>query len=178
MNFKLLIFVFIIVSCASKKVTVDSKSYCDIFEKDINIINLSSNENELSNIELESFYKGEYKYDILYHYQIEGSSDYYLDRYFLDHDNKWLHVQIINDSLKKTGVTFNEVNLELLLNKVENKSYIQNCKACNDCKNYTFMIKNSNKTFKYISNGYFFENLDQKEVDKLSSYIDIYRMLR
>ena len=40
------------------------------------------------------------------------------------------------------------------------------------------MIKSSNKTFKYISNGYFFENLDQNEIDKLSSYIDIYKMLK
>ncbi|WP_445455989.1 hypothetical protein [Flavobacterium sp. HNIBRBA15423] len=175
---KLILICFIISSCVNNRVvTNELKSFCNIYESEFNILNLSSNDEDLCNLELNSFLEYKYEYDILFHYQKEGSEEYYLDRFFFE-KGKWMHTRIIDNVLIKNNVTTDNINLNGLLNKIDNKSYIQTCKDCNECENYTFLIKSDNKKFKYISNNYFLENLNEIDSKKISIYLEIYNNIK
>ncbi|UUC45202.1 hypothetical protein [Flavobacterium cerinum] len=166
-----------LISCSSKKETVLSdsivKKECLLVEQNFDILNLSSNENELSNTELKSFNASEFRYDVFFHYLIEGTNNYFLERWYVDDNNDWYHIQIKKDEKKVSKIVFNEEETLSLFGFFESKSYIQDCKDCFGCKNYTLLIKKKGEQFKILANGNLFTDLRGNDKLKVEKYYNI-----
>lgn len=169
---------FILISCSSKKksitVTTAMTKECILVEQNFDILNLSSDENELSNIELKSFNASKFKYDILFHYLTEGANDYLLERWYLDENNDWYHIQIKNNERKIISFKSSEEEILALFDFFDSKSYMQECKVCFGCKNYTFLIKENGKKFSYLANGNFFTDLRSNDKSKVEKYYNVF----
>lgn len=169
---------FILISCSSKKKTFAfpnaNSTECILVEQNFDILNLSSDENELSNIELKSFNSSKFRYDILFHYLTEGTNSYLLERWYVDENNNWHHIQIKDNKRKVINFKCSEGEILPLFDFFDSKSYIQECTSCFGCKNYTFIIKENGRKFSYLANGNFFTDLKSNDKSKVEKYYNIF----
>lgn len=150
---------------------------CLLTQEDFTI---KSNNFEIFQLELDSFLKSKYKYDILKIYIKGGDPNQsYCERWFLNNRKEWNMVFISEEKKLNSSFSVDSTELTNSLRKIEYGSFIQNCLYSSSNTTYLYLIKlNGNLRFQYYSIFEDLRFLSKPEKDKIDDAMMFYSVLK
>lgn len=132
-------------------------------EMELNKFDLSSENNQIANAEIENFFESYQKYDILNYSGKSGETDYTINRWYFKSEGIFVHLKIINEKKYFSEIHVKENEIKYLFEKLSSESFFKVCENCYGCRNGILLIRSESIFFKYHYNGNL--NLDSNATD-------------